>query len=188
MKKILTFSLILFSLSLAAQFETGRGPVTEPKSHGLTLKWNNAASFKDQPKPKFFNWKTYPKTLDGKQLSTWGVFVASGMMHGAREAYHAQPTVFETRFDVGSESFWGSEAWKRNYVDNDPDKAHKHEYFGNVGRDVWHTFGFASNALLFSGTFIIGARKQPIKYRVANALLGWGARSLAASLTYNALR
>ena len=152
------------------------------------LRWNNHKFFEAQPKIKFTNWKTYPDSWDGKQFVTWGAFAVSGMMWGAREAYHADPYVFERTYDVHPESFWGSDAWKRNYKDNNPDLPHKKEYFGNVGRDVWHTFGFASNAVLLSGSFAIGARKQPVKYRVANFVAGIGIRSLFASLTYNALR
>ena len=159
-----------------------------PAKQGRIIKWNNTSFFKDKPKERFFNWRSYPETWDGKQFSLWGLSALSGAFWGARESYHANPYIFEEIYGVGSESFWGSDAWKRNYIDNDPDQPHKHEYFGNVGRDIWHTFGFGSNVLLFSGTLAIGARKQPIKYRVFNGLVGIGVRSLFASLTYHSLR
>jgi len=159
-----------------------------PQKQVRIIKWNNAGFFKDKPKERFFDWRSYPETWDGKQFSLWGLSALSGAFWGARESYHANPYIFEEIYGVGSESFWGSDAWRRNYIDNDPEQPHKHEYLGNVGRDIWHTFGFGSNVLLFSGTFAIGARKQPIKYRVFNGLVGIGVRSLFASLTYNSLR
>lgn len=173
---------------LLAEYATAQTVEVRKSQRGPIVKWNNSAFFKDQPRLKAFDWKTYPETWDGKLFATWGLFAASGMLWGAREAYHADPYIFDRVYGVRTESFWGSDAWKRNYVDNDPEKPHKHEYFGNVGRDIWHTFGFSSNALLFSGAFAIGARKQPAKYRALNLILGIGARSLFASLTYNSLR
>lgn len=182
------YRVILGCLVVALVVIFAECATAQKKNFGPVIKWNNADFFKDKPRPKAFDWKTYPETWDGKQFAVWGLFAASGMLWGAREAYHADPYIFERVYGVESESFWGSDAWKRNYTDNDPDKPHKKEYLGNVGRDIHHTFGFSSNALLFSGAFIIGARKQPVKYRALNLLLGLGVRSLFASLTYNSLR
>lgn len=151
-------------------------------------KWNNAAWFEGKPKEKFFDWGGYGETNDKKQYLIWAAFAGAGVMWGCREAYHADPYIFEKRRGVGSESFWGSDAWKRNYVGNDPDNRHKHEWLGNFGRDVHHTFGFGSKAVLFTSTFAIGARKHPIKYRVLNAVIGWAIHSAAANVAYNALR
>lgn len=162
--------------------------VTHKRGTDGDFRWNNHAFFEKQPKIKFKNWSTYPDSWDGKQFVTWGMFALSGVMWGAREAYHTDPYVFEKTYDVQSESFWGSDAWKRNYVGNNPDLPHKKEWFGNVGRDVWHTFGFASNAVLLSGSFAIGARRQPWKYKGANFVIALATRSLFASLTYNAFR
>jgi len=159
-----------------------------PGKRGPLAVWNNSEFFETAPKPMALDWTTYMETWDGKQFTTWGAFAIAGILHGSREAYHADPYVFETRWRVGSESWFGSDAWKRNYHGNDPANGHKQEYFGNVGRDVWHTFGFGSNALSWGGVWVISTRKQPVKYRVTNLLLGLGVRSLAASLTYNALR
>lgn len=56
---------------------------------------------------------------DWHQYAAWTAIGASGALHGAREAYHAQPNVFE-RYGASKAGFWGSEAWKRNYYHNDP--------------------------------------------------------------------
>jgi len=180
--------IILFFAVVFAECATAQTVTMHPQKQGRIIKWNNASFFKDKPKERFFDWRQYPETWDAKQFSLWGLSALSGAMWGAREAYHANPYIFEEIYGVHSESFWGSDAWKRNYVGNDPEQPHKHEYLGNVGRDVWHTFGFSSNVLLFSGTFAIGARKQPIKYRVFNAGVSLAIRTAASFAFYNSLR
>ena len=152
------------------------------------LKWNNHAFFAGRPKAKFLNWQDLPDTWDGEQWATWGAFALSGAMWGMREAYHADPYVFEKRWRVGETSFFGSDAWLRNYKNNDDSQPHKSEMLGNFGRDIHHTFGIGSKVLLVGGTFTIGARAQPIKYRVANLALAWLLNSGAASIAYQLSR
>lgn len=163
-------------------------PVSYIKHGNRRLPWNSATYFKDRPKPKALDWSTYANTWDGVQITTWGAFALGGIMRGCREAYHAQPDVFERRFGAGKTSWWGSEQWKRNYRDNDPEQPHKSEILGNFGRDMWHTFGGSDKMILISGSFIIGARKQPVKYRVANAVLAWAVHAAFSSVTYQTLR
>jgi hypothetical protein len=179
-------ALLLFvAVKCCAQIETVRGPITNPP-HGI--KWNQSAYFATATKPKPLDWSTYGKTIDGKQISIWLWYAAAGTGFGAREAYHADQTIFEKKWGVSPTSFWGSQAWKRNYIGSNPDNPHKSEIFGNVGRDFWHTFGLASKGAMFTATFAITQRKHPVKYRVANAFLGYALQSIFSSLTYNALR
>lgn len=155
--------------------------------------WNNARWFRSydyikQPDRKLFDWSNYPVTWDGKQAAVWGLFALSGVAHGIREAYHADPFLFERRNGVEPTSFWGSDAWKRNYVDNDPDKPHKHELYGNVGRDIWHTANMFDFVPLATASITMGARKHPTKYKIANTLIGVGLRTLFSTITYQTLR
>lgn len=150
--------------------------------------WNSARFFETQPKERFLNWSSLPKAWDGKQITLWAAYAISGIAHGSREAYHAQPTVFETKFGAGQTSFWGSKAWVRNYVGNDPEKPHRSEYLGNFGRCFWHTANVFDFAPAITATMVIGARKTPLKYRVANVLIGVGVRTLFSMVTYEALR
>lgn len=177
---ILAILIVFAELATAQTVELRK---TNPK-----IPWNNHSYFEARTKTKFLNWHDYSDSWDKKQWVTWAAFAGSGAMWGMREAYHAEPTVFETRWGVSDHSFFGSEAWVRNYRNNDPTQGHKHEWLGNVGRDVHHTFGFGSKALLLGGTFAIGARRQPIKYRVANMAIGWALHSLTATIAYQALR
>lgn len=166
-------------------------PETAPKKVGK-WHWNNAYYFKSPQylaKPrKALDWSDFTETWDGKQVSFFCLYAISGIAHGAGEAYHADPYVFETRWNVDSKSFWGSDAWERNYFGNNPDNPHRSEALGNVGRDIWHTANFVDYTAGFSATFAISGRKHPVKYRVANALFGCMIRSLFASVTYTALR
>lgn len=150
--------------------------------------WNNAAFFDGKPKAKALDWSDWCETWDYKQMTVWASFAVSGICAGAREAYHADPYVFERRFGAGETSFWGSDAWKRNYFEHNPEKPHKHQFFGNVGRDVWHTTHFVDTWCLAGGTFVIGGRKHPLKYRIANLALGMGVRWLFQNVTYESLR
>lgn len=112
----------------------------------------------------------------------------AGIMQGCREAYHADPAVFERKFGAAPLSWWGSEQWKRNYQDNDPEKPHKTEIFGNVGRDMWHTFNAGRATLAIGATFVIGVQKKPVKQRVIEVLIGAGLQALTGNITYNILR
>lgn len=105
------------------------------------FRWNGSGYFKTNdylqaPDKRLFDWSSYMNTWDGKQAAIWGLLALSGVAHGVLEAYHADQRIFEKRNGVAPTSFWGSEAWKRNYVDNNPDNPHKHELIGNIGRDV----------------------------------------------------
>lgn len=143
----------------------------------------------DPAQSKVQTWKQeYKSSLTRRTYLTWGMFATAGIMWGAREAYHAEPTVFERRFNAGKTSWWGSEQWKRNYWGNNPDNGHKPEYFGNVGRDMWHTFGAGSKLLIMGGTVTIGTGKAPRWTKIVNGLAGVTIQSIAASITYNALR
>lgn len=156
------------------------------------LRWNNSGYFKSSEyvmkRKRALDFSDMPETWDGVTVATWVAYAISGIAHGAGEAYHADPTVFEKRFGASDRSFWGSEAWVRNYEGNDPANPHKHEFFGNVGRDFWHTANIADFVPAVSCSFIIGARKQPMKYRVINLLIGVGARTLFSTVTYASLR
>lgn len=155
--------------------------------------WNGSAFFnsdeyKNRTDRSFWNWKDYHRTWDGKQLVIWSLYALSGVAHGAREAYHADPEVFEKLYGVHQNHFFGSEAWIRNYHDNQVAKGHKSEAFGNIGRDFWHTADEFDIWPMGAATLSIGMRKHPRKFKLVNMVLGMGARTLFAMVTYNTLR
>jgi hypothetical protein len=135
---------------------------------------------------KWYDFSTY-KFKGNKKRWVWGGYLVAGVLHGGREAYHAESTVFEKRFGVSSTSFFGSEQWKRNYYGNSPELPHKPNIW-NTFRDYYHFSSTAHTTILVSGAVLIGTGKQPTKYKVLDALIAITIRSAAASLTYNALR
>ena len=164
-----------------------------PPSNEPDFAWNNSKYFRSYdyikaPDKRFFDWKSYTVTWDGKQAAIWGLYALSGVAHGIREAYHADPYLFERRNGVEPTSFWGSDSWKRNYYHNDPDGHHKREFFGNVGRDVWHTFNQVDLVPLGISIAASAKRKHPLKYQIANTLVGLGLRVLFVNITYATLR
>lgn len=142
--------------------------------------------YKSEAPLKWYSFRTY-KFKGQKKQWVWGGYLIAGVFHGGREAYHAEPNVFEKRFGVSSTSWFGSEQWRRNYVDFDPSKKHKPNVF-NTFRDYYHFSSTAHTAILVSGAVLIGTSKQPTKYKIADAAIAIILRSAAASLTYNILR
>lgn len=141
----------------------------------------------ETPKLKWYDFSTYKFKGGGKRV-VWGAYFLAGVFHGGREAYHAQPNVFEKRLNAAPLSFWGSEQWKRQYFDRDPEtQAHKPNAL-NGFRDYWHFSGASTKAIWIGGAFTIGMSKQPLKYRLIDLLIGAVITSGSASLTYNILR
>lgn len=135
---------------------------------------------------RWYDFSTY-RFRGHKKQWVWGAYAVAGILHGGREAYHAEPTIFEKRFNAAPESFFGSEQWKRQYFNRDPGMAHKPNIW-NPLRDYWHFSGAATKGVWIGGAFVIGVSKQPLKYRVVDMLIGAVITSATASLTYNLLR
>jgi hypothetical protein len=137
-------------------------------------------------KLEWYDFSTYRFKGQGKR-AVWISYTLAGILHGGREAYHAESTVFEKRFNAAPLSFFGSEQWKRNYFDRDPDNGHKPNLFNPV-RDYYHFAGAATKTVWIGGAFAIGISNQPTKYKLLDLLIGTLITSGTASLTYNILR
>ena len=142
--------------------------------------------YKSEAPLKWHDFKTY-KFKGGGKRAVWIAYAIVGILHGGREAYHAESTVFEKRLGVAPQSFFGSEQWKRNYFNRNPDNGHKPNIFNPV-RDYYHFSGAATKAIWIGGAFVIGTGKQPIKYKLLDLLIGTLITSGTASITYNLLR
>ena len=136
---------------------------------------------------KWYDFSTY-KFKGGGKRAVWIGYAVAGILHGGREAYHAQPNVFEKAFNAAPLSFWGSEQWKRQYYNRDPGtQAHKQNAL-NGFRDYWHFSGASTKYILIGGAFTIGMSKQPTKYKIIDTLIAFAGFSVSASLTYTLLR
>lgn len=59
------------------------------------------------PAQKWYDFKTY-KPFATKKIICYSIALVSGVAHGIGEAYHAEPTIFETRWDASPRSGVGS--------------------------------------------------------------------------------
>ncbi len=151
-----------------------------------TLTKQNKQALRLYSKLNWYDFSTYRFKGEGKR-AVWIAFAVAGILHGGREAYHAEPTVFEKRFNARPQSFFGSEQWKRNYYDRNPELPHKPNIW-NSARDYYHFSGFTAKTVWIGGAFTIGMSKQPMKYKLLDLLIGTLITSGTASLTYNILR
>ena len=108
-----------------------------------------------------------------------------GGLWGCREAYHADSFCFERNFLVKPKSFFGSQAWQRNYENNTYPGNHKPEW-GNTFRDIWHFAGYFSRLFLVAGVVVVIWRGDWL--RLVFLLLGLTAFSFASFLVYGRLR
>lgn len=132
--------------------------------------------------------------LTWAKFGLWAANAGAGAIMGGREAYHADPTVFERKFGAKPLGFFGSRQWERNYHGNSYlnsggfKNPHKTEIFGNFGRDYWHTSRYVYTATYVGTAFTMGCSKQPLKHKVLDLLIQSCVFSLSASLSYQILR
>lgn len=178
--------LIFFILCLSLNAQTGCFGIDATPT--LTTADRMALHLYPAAQPMaWYDFSTY-RFRGHKKQWVWGAYAVAGILHGGREAYHAEPTVFEKRFNAAPLSFFGSEQWKRQYYNRDPEtQAHKPNAL-NGFRDYWHFSGASTKYILIGGAFTIGMSKQPLKYRLIDLLIGAVITSGSASLTYNILR
>lgn len=137
-------------------------------------------------KMKWHDFKTYKFKGQGKR-AVWIAYAAAGILHGGREAYHAEPTVLQNVFGGPDDSWIGPMQWLRHYPNRNPDLPHKPNIW-NPLRDYYHFSGAGTKAVWIGGAFVVGMSKQPIKYKLLDLLIGTLITSGTASLTYNLLR
>ena len=117
---------------------------------------------------------------------------AAGVLHGGREAYHADPNVFEKHWGVGSNSFFGSASWTRKYYTNSNGALVEKPLFGTTFSDFWHSSQFVGRGLVIGGTLTYSLYKpsSPKKwYHTAIIAAGsFAAYTAGAAITYNLLR
>ena len=187
MKAALIFALLFLSIIANAQ-HTGCFGITDSvlKDNLSTEDRYTIRLFPSAQPLNWYDFSTYRLKGGGKR-AVWIAYAAAGILHGGREAYHAEPGVFEKRFNVAPLSFFGSQQWRRQYFNRDPGMPHKPNIWNPV-RDYYHFAGAATKGIWIGGAFAIGATEQPVKYRVIDLLIGAAITSVTASATYNLLR
>lgn len=181
-----TLLFLLFSVTISAQPCTGCWGQNDTATvkHSLTVQ--DKQSLRLYSKLNWYDFSTYRFKGEGKR-AVWISYAVAGILHGGREAYQADRTIFEKRLGVSPTSFFGSEQWVRQYKNHDPEQPHKISLF-NGFRDYWHFSGATTKYILIGGAFTIGHSKQPLKYKILDTLIGFAGFSITANLTYNILR
>lgn len=180
MKNTLIFTLLLFLCNLSAQNTKNCWGILDSDRVALRL-------YPSIQPLAWYDFNTY-KFKGGGKRAVWISYAVAGILHGGREAYHAEPTVFEKRFNAAPLSFFGSEQWKRQYYNRDPENMPHKPNVLNPVRDYYHFAGAATKGIWIGGAFAIWATEQPVKYRVIDLLIGAAITSVTASATYNLLR
>lgn len=140
------------------------------------------------------NWKenlSIPSTSKEWLAYATGVFACGlgGGIHGANQAFHADPHIFEKRWGVSPTSFWGSESWQRKYRRVDGGAYFHERALYTPFSDFWHVSSWSSKGLLIGGTtFLIAGERRSWKWYTARVLTGFVAHSMASAITYNLLR
>lgn len=183
MKALLAILAILYLCNLSAQKDCS----TCWGQNATALTMQDKQALRLYSKLNWYDFSTYRFKGEGKR-AVWIAYAVAGILHGGREAYHAEPTVFEKRFNAAPLSFFGSEQWKRQYYNRDPENMPHKPNAWNGLRDYWHFSGATTKYILIGGAFTIGASKQPVKYRIIDTLIAFAGFSASASLTYTLLR
>lgn len=135
-----------------------------------------------------------PYRITWKKVAVWSISAVGGSLLGGREAFHADPTVFERNFGAKPLSFLGSRQWELNYHGNSYLNSsgfrnpHKTEIIGNFGRDYWHTSRYLYTAAYVGGAFIIGNSKVSTKHKLLDLLIQSAVFSVSSTVTYRILR
>lgn len=119
----------------------------------------------------------------------FGLCFLGGFVHGMREAYHAEPKVFELRFGAKPDGFFGSESWKRKYHDYDGGNAVERSVLFTPVSDFWHVSAWVEKGYYLTGTAVVvlGERRRWTHY-VADVAISFVAASLGSAISYRALR
>jgi hypothetical protein len=203
-KLLCILAFLLGCVSLNAQTITGRDYITGTINLPCTVQFNrdsvpkrcwgitedDRTALRLYPsvveKQKWYDFSTYKFKGEGKR-AVWISYAVAGILHGGREAYHAEPTVLQNIFGGPDDSWIGPMQWKRQYYKGDPELPHKPNLFNPV-RDYYHFSGAATKTVWIGGAFTIGMSKQPMKYKLLDLMIGALITSGTASLTYNIIR
>jgi len=168
----------LVTASIGVDVHKKSGPADVWPMKGGELTYTPTASVQYLLYGKRYDPRPNPKKERSKcatWFTAWDVvgYAAAGVggyTMGLREAFHADPRIFERKWGVSPTSFFGSEGWRRKYHDNDPTKGKKSELLGNANRDFWHLADKVQRGGLVLGlTIPLIQTKRPIGARLANA-------------------
>lgn len=130
-----------------------------------------------------------PYRVTMAKAAGWGLCFLGGFTHGLREAYHAEPGIFERRFGAKPDGYFGSQSWKRKYHDYDGGNAVERSVLYTPVSDFWHVSAWLEKGYLMSGTVVvfIGERRR-LKHYLLDFGISFVAASAGSAMSYGALR
>lgn len=110
----------------------------------------------------------------------------SGVIWGLREKTHQRPNFFETAFGASPTSFFGSQQWKRKYIDYDGgDKRPKTKLLSIFPyNDFWHLSWYVVKAVTVGCCIVIGKGLETWGEVAFQFILVFGVTTIAAGLTF----
>lgn len=132
---------------------------------------------------KWHDFKTY-KPFTPKKIVCHSLALVAGVAHGVGEAFHAEPTIFETRWGVSDRSFWGSEQWARQYY---PSGKHRPDAW-NFTRDAHHMQNAVKKPIWIGCSFALALGRQPPKYKILDLIISTAISTAATATTYAIVR
>lgn len=122
----------------------------------------------------------------GAKIAGLAIISSASFVDGVLEGYQFDGRrSFERKFGADPEGFWGSQSWRKVYVDGNPEKGFRSKFHKNAGAlDFYHVaddfrkWGYLSGGAVF----VLGAKGQDWK----KCLLDFGIVFVSSSLSKRA--
>lgn len=112
----------------------------------------------------------------------------SGAIWGLREKTHQRPNFFELAFGVSPTSFFGSQQWKRKYIDHDGGERMPKTKLLSVFpyNDFWHSSWYVVKAAMIGCCIWIGNNTDGWKSLIIAFILSVAVTTIAAGISFRA--
>lgn len=127
-----------------------------------------------------------------KDFAGYAILATAGAANGMRDAYVAEPSIFQSRFGASKNGWFGSESWRNKYKNGNPDDGEK--FLGSTSilaptTDFYHFSGAMRTTGLIAGTTLITiGEKKPFWHYVLKVTAGGVVYGLSSHVSYNMLR
>lgn len=199
MKHLLSAIFLLFSCSVFGQADTIFGEWDaqsnfniSPKylSAGLrhpVLRWEHPNLQLPTEKPKKQGYRITKTKLIG-----WTVLGFTGFMDGAVEGYEFDDRkFFELKYGADPYGFWGSQSWRKIYVNGDPAQGCKTVLGCSLGSfDFYHVSDDLRKLGYIAGgmTIALGAKDQKVMHTLLDFAIGFGVSAVTKNLGMSYIR
>ena len=131
--------------------------------------------------------QSYKYKVTNTKIAGWGTLFVAGVAGGMEAGFQFDHRKsFERKYNVDPNGFWGSQSWRRVYVNGDPNQGFKSGLHRRVGSlDFYHIsnktmrFGYIGGSL----TIGINARKNNNwKHTALDIIIGVAASTIGQNL------